>query len=187
MYTDMQNIDRFPAHPGKPVTEVDTGEVRVSRAPAVLHAPALGSCIAVLAYDRLTKIGGMAHVMLPGRAEKTSPAEKNRYAENAIDDLLDEVAGLGADIASLQVSLVGGADLIGDGNIHIQVRDSVMRYLEYLHITPAAQRLGGACARSVWMDLAEGNIYYTENGQGVIELFGCGAMEPRVDKGGKNE
>jgi chemotaxis protein CheD len=47
---------------------VMTGEVKVANAVdrVNLVSSALGSCIAVCVYDAEQKIGGMAHMMMPG-------------------------------------------------------------------------------------------------------------------------
>jgi len=123
--------------------EVGTGEVKIACAGATLRARALGSCIAVIAYEPIKKVGGIAHVMLPGRAGKNIKDEKTRYAEDAIDDLLVKLTDLGAETAGLEISLVGGADLLGEGNIHLQVASSVKGYLSCLNIKPKIERLGG--------------------------------------------
>ena len=45
---------------------VGLGEVEVSKDPlVVLAAHGLGSCIGVLAYDPIAKVGGLAHILLP--------------------------------------------------------------------------------------------------------------------------
>lgn len=129
-------------------------------AQGVLHAGALGSCVAVIVFDAGKKAGGMAHVMLPGRSPKRTG--DNRYAENAIEELLKKMAGPGTNAAGLKVCLVGGADLLGEGDIHILVRDSVVNYLKTLNIEARARRLGGSCARAAWLDVGSGEVFYKE-------------------------
>lgn len=173
----------FHLHDDTPVINVETGEVKASAEPVVLHAPAIGSCVVVIAYDPATKIGGMAHVMLPGRAPMHLCNGTRKYAENAIDELLKKTGALGASAADSKISLVGGADLLGDCDIHLLVKDSVIRYLAALHIFAGIQRLGGACARSVWLELATGDIYCRENDQPMMKLP---RHENGVARGGLN-
>ena len=156
--------------PGIPVIDVETGEVKVSGAVGILCARALGSCVAVMAHDPVKKAGGMAHIMLPGRAGDATAEEKNRYAEDAIDDLLEMLAVLGAKNSGLKVGLVGGADLVGDGNIHVLVRESVLSRLQALEIKPVALCLGGKRARSAWLDIASGKMYLKEENDAVSKL-----------------
>ena len=49
----------------KDFVDVNTGEVVVCRGKSTLRAFAMGSCIAVAAYDAAAQIAGMAHIMLP--------------------------------------------------------------------------------------------------------------------------
>ena len=44
---------------------VGISAIEVAKAPATLTALALGSCVAVILYDHLAKVGGLAHVLLP--------------------------------------------------------------------------------------------------------------------------
>ncbi|MBI4669610.1 MAG: hypothetical protein HY747_10605 [Elusimicrobia bacterium] len=50
---------------GNKIIEVGIGQVKVGRK-AILRADAIGSCIAVAAYDSKKRVGAMAHVMLAG-------------------------------------------------------------------------------------------------------------------------
>lgn len=47
------------------IIDIKIGEVKVVKPPIRLRASALGSCVAVVLYDNVERIGGMAHVMLP--------------------------------------------------------------------------------------------------------------------------
>lgn len=150
--------------------EVGTGEVKISCAGAALCARALGSCIAVVAYDPVKKMGGIAHVMLPGRAGKNIKDEKTRYAEDGIEDLLSKLTDLGVKAASLEISLVGGADLLGEGDIHSLLTASVLGYLSRLGIEPKIERLGGRLARSVRLETDSGKVFYAEGEQRTMIL-----------------
>ena len=146
--------------PHKKIVDVDTGSIRVSSEPAILQAVALGSCVAVLVCERNKKIGGLAHVMLPG---KSPSMEKNtKYAEDAIRTLLDDVSELGAELEDLEISLVGGANVLQEGDIPDIVIESVLDYLKQLRLELHCMRVGGIARRSVFLDTTSSRIYYTE-------------------------
>jgi len=107
--------------------------------------------------------------MLPGRAGNRTE-EKTRHAEDAIDDLLGKIKNPRAEIADLEISLIGGADLLGEGDIHLLVKDSILGYLRHLGTRPKLQRLGGDQPRSVWLEVGSGRILYTEGGIEAKEL-----------------
>lgn len=141
--------------------DVDTGGVEVSAEPVVLQSVALGSCIALVLYQRKMKIGGLAHIMLPG----PSPSSKinTKYTVDAIDALLDRVTKLGAGINDLEISVVGGANVLQEGDIPDKVTKSVLDYLQQLNLVVNCMRVGGVNRRSVFLETKTGDVYYTES------------------------
>lgn len=150
--------------------DIDTGKVSVSSEPVILRVLAIGSCIAVVACDRKRKIGGLAHIMLPGRSPNEKGEEKTKYSEDAIDNLLDTAKKAGAGKEDLEVTLVGGADILGDGSISGEIIDSVLNYLKKLGIEPKKKKIGGTKRRSVSLDIESGKIFYTEGDNKKEEL-----------------
>lgn len=144
------------------IIDVSTGEVKVSSVPAVLRALAIGSCVAVVAYDKINKIGGLAHVMLPGRSLRKEEAEKLKYAEDAMDFLLTNMQRLGSDRTHIEINLIGAANMLDEGSIPEQVLESVLVYLETLGIEPKNQKIGGNTFRGVYFDIGSGEISYSE-------------------------
>jgi len=153
--------------------DVDTGEVAVASGSGSLRVLALGSCVAVIAYDRAGKRGGLAHVMLPGRSPKRKDENRTRYAEDAIDVLFEKMKGLGVRIEDLEIILIGGANVLGEGDIPVLVVNSVFGYFKELGIEPVKVELGGTQRRSVLIDTGSGRIIYTK-GDGPAEELETG-------------
>ncbi len=63
---------------------VSIAQTRVARAPVILKAYGLGSCIAVSLYDPGSGIGGMGHMLLPCRPEKTPLGSESKYVDAGI-------------------------------------------------------------------------------------------------------
>ena len=152
------------------IINVDTGEVKVTSRPAILRALALGSCVAMIAYDGNRKIGGLAHIMLPGRSLKEDVQGKMKYAEDAIDTLISRMKEEDIETRDLDVSLIGGANVLAEGDIPDKVIRSILDYLERLDIKVKAKRIGGAERRSASLDIRSGKILYTEGDSVVREL-----------------
>ncbi|MFH1875416.1 MAG: chemotaxis protein CheD [Candidatus Omnitrophota bacterium] len=150
--------------------DVNTGEVEVSSQPVVLRAMAIGSCVVVVAFDRGRKMGGLAHIMLPGRAPEREDKDKAKYTEDAIDELLIKLKNLGVKREDLEISVVGGADLLGESSISELIASSVLDYLRSLGIEPRQQSLGGTQRRSVSFGIGSGKILYTEGDSQEKEL-----------------
>ena len=75
----------------------------------------------VTALDSKKGVGALAHVMLPGRSPKEPDT---RYGADAIDMMINKITCLGSNIKDVEVSLIGGAnilkrndDTIGEDNI----------------------------------------------------------------------
>jgi len=73
---------------------VSTGCVATGLNNGIIKTTPLGSCVAVIAFDKTSKTGGIAHIMLPCKSPKEDNAEENKYAENAIENLLDALKRL---------------------------------------------------------------------------------------------
>lgn len=140
--------------------DVDTGELRVSSEQVILQSIALGSCVAMVVFERNMKIGGLAHIMLPGKSPTSNNSTK--YAENAIDALLNAVVQLGVKISNLEISVVGGANVLQEGDIPDKVIESVLGYLKKINLEVKYMRVGGIERRSMFLDTASGSVYYTE-------------------------
>lgn len=161
---DFENGDKFDSFWDDAFIDVDTGEVKVSSEPVTLRAIAIGSCVAVVVYDRVHKIGGLAHVMLPGRSTETESESRTKYAEDAIDVLIEGVRklGSGAGNGDLEISIVGGANVLREGDIPDKVTKSVKDHLKRLKLGWHKERLGGTERRSVFLDAASGRVFYVE-------------------------
>ncbi|MFC1504809.1 chemotaxis protein CheD [Spirochaetota bacterium] len=127
-------------------------------------ANALGSCIAVILYDIERKIGGVAHIMLPGKAPKK--INDYRYAENGVKEILSEMLKKGAHKHTMIACLIGAGnvlkrndDTICDSNIR-----SVHAALASAGIAVEKEVLGGNERRRARMEIESGKIYYSENG-----------------------
>jgi chemotaxis protein CheD len=156
--------------------DVSTGQVKVTGGDAVLESNGIGSCVCVAAYDSVTRCGGIAHIMLPGtvsQAEENNEETRLRYAGNAIAALVENLAGIGADILRVNVFAVGGGnvlklynDTICQNNI-----DSVKKFLSDYNLKISAEFLGGTIRRRIRLDLAAGAFYCAEGDESEIRIL----------------
>ena len=89
--------------------EVRIGEMQVAKAPVILKS-LLGSCVAVILYDKINRVGGLAHIFLPKKSmnPKNEVHPDSRYADTAVPRLLSEVLQIGAEKRNLVAYMVGG-------------------------------------------------------------------------------
>lgn len=152
--------NKLESTPHLQTIDVDTGQIRVSADPATLQAIALGSCIALVVYERKKRIGGIAHIMLPGKSP--SMKKRTRYAEDAIEELLVSTKKMGAEIDDVEISVVGGANVLQEGDIPERVLESVLDCLKKLRVELVGMRVGGIERRSAFLDTVSGDVFYTE-------------------------
>ncbi|MEA3224772.1 MAG: chemotaxis protein CheD [Planctomycetota bacterium] len=167
----------------KEIVDVYMGQVKLGRGDVMLRSLAIGSCIAIAAYDFKLKIGAMAHVMLPGSAPEKS-SEINKYAPNAIDAMIDLMVQAHSDKSNIEVCLVGAGnvlqkedDAICDANIR-----STTRILEERNIPIRATALGGMERKSISLDIETGSVTYRK-GDGQKQLLWRPATSQLNDTG----
>jgi chemotaxis protein CheD len=123
----------------------------------------LGSTTAVVLYDEVAKVGGIAHYVLPRSASKTGPSDgyPAMYADVGIPLLVESCKQLGASVGSLSARVAGGALLlekgkcynIGEGNV-----SAARKILSELGIKVIAEHVGGNHNRSLRLDIPTGKI-----------------------------
>lgn len=128
-----------------------------------LRALGLGSCIGFCAMDPKTKIGCIAHIMLPEAKSPDTP-EFGKYADTAVPYVLEEMAKRGVDKSRLRIAIVGGAQLfafegagerldVGKRNV-----DAVKRLIDSNRLKCRAEDTGGKSGRTVVLDATTGEV-----------------------------
>ena len=141
-----------------------------------LTAMALGSCVAVVAYDPVSRVTGMAHIALPG-----NPRDRNRqqgegyYADTAIPALFEQMGRRGASKAGLglEIKLIGGASILGVmAGRDIGKRNvlGVKRVLWRHGLGPMAEEVGGSNSRTVKVQGGGGRVVVSTPGQASRDL-----------------
>jgi chemotaxis protein CheD len=124
-----------------------------------LVAYGLGSCIALTVWDPRTRVGGLAHFMLPnGPANAGSPV---KFIDSGLDNFLKAVEAKGANVnrsilkaaGAAAMLTVGGGLAIGKRNAEAMTTVLASRGLS---LTGAA--LGGSAGRTVQLEVADGRF-----------------------------
>ncbi len=154
--------------------DVQIGEVRTCQGDVTLRSRAIGSCIAIAAYDRAQRIGSLAHAMLPGRVpEKKISEPKTRYMANAIEAMIEGMTSLGAKVSDIQVFLVGGGNVLerNDDTICEHNIESAKKLLKENDLELTAHALGGVLRRTISFDVGLGTVRYTEGDSSEKQLW----------------
>ncbi len=99
---------------------VGVGDMAVSNDPEdVIVTFALGSCLGVVIYDPLAKVGGMLHAMLPDSSiarKKNEEFNPYKFVNTGIPLLFKEAYKLGAKKSKLQVKMAGCSRILDNSN-----------------------------------------------------------------------
>jgi chemotaxis protein CheD len=136
------------------------GEMVVSSSlDAHLVAYGLGSCIALAVWDPRTKVGGLAHFMLPaGPANTGSPV---KFIDTGLDVFLKTLETRGAFLNRSILKTAGAAAMLTvGGGLAIGKRnaESMAAALAARGLATSATALGGNAGRTVQLDVGDGRF-----------------------------
>lgn len=151
------------ATPGEKLV-VGVGDLVVSandRAQIVTYA--LGSCLGVMAFDPVARVGGLLHVMLPDSTIDATKAanQPDMFVDTGVPRLFREAYKLGAVKERMVVKVAGGAAVqTGSDMFEIGKRNliALRKILWKNSVMVKAQDVGGSCSRTVTLDLGTGNV-----------------------------
>jgi len=141
---------------------VGIGQIIIVRAPEPLACIGLGSCVAVIMYDPVTKLGGIVHVLLPN-APRSSPENPEKYADTGTRKLLQEMLVKGARKDRIVAKLVGGAQMFPGMNLYVKDIGKancteVWKVLRELGIRVTGEDIEGSKGRSAYLDTNTGKV-----------------------------
>jgi chemotaxis protein CheD len=142
---------------------VEMGQVRVSASPSILTCYGLGSCVAVFLYDRISRIGGGAHITLPCYNEHDTVDSKLHYADYALETVMYRMQALGASILHLRAKIVGGANISAFSSICVGSKntEAILHILTKEGIFLAASDIGGNSGRKARFNTCTGLVEIT--------------------------
>ena len=91
--------------------KVGMADLNVCKAPDMITTLGLGSCIGIAVYDPVTKVGGLAHIMLPDSTQMRNNSNIAKFADTGIEELIKRVTAAGANKRRLVAKIAGGAKM----------------------------------------------------------------------------
>ena len=144
---------------------VKVADYAVRRGEHVIATIGLGSCVAIVLYDRDTRTGGLAHILLPSQAMSRETANPAKFPETIVPLMLQEMRALaGGASGRLSAKIVGGASMFGNlipsGGINVGERNiaAVRGVLSQAKIPIIAEDVGSDHGRSVFLFLEDGRV-----------------------------
>lgn len=153
------------------IIKVGMADLKTCLSPDGLTTLGLGSCIGIAIRDPVTKVGGLAHIMLPdSTAIRNMGTNIAKYADTGIAELVRQMELLGARRNRMVAKIAGGATMfafqsksdmvqVGERNAEASIKK-----LRELNIPILAQDTGANYGRTV--------IFYPETGDYIIRAVG---------------
>ncbi|MBP2635836.1 MAG: cheD [Firmicutes bacterium] len=156
--------------------KVGMADYKVGRSPASLISYGLGSCVGIALFDAVTKVGGLAHIMLPDSTQARSAENIAKFADTALPAMLNEIIKLGATKSRITAKIAGGAQMFTFTNATDIMRvgernaEAVRVMLKKLDIRLLAEDTGGNYGRTVELKLDTGSFRVKTIDKGEKEL-----------------
>ncbi|MCA0969117.1 chemotaxis protein CheD [Halobacillus litoralis] len=159
------------------IVKVGIADVKLGAIPDKIRTSGLGSCVGAVVYDERKQLAGMAHVMLPDSTmAKQGTINRYKYADTAMDDLLEMLLEKGASKYRLKAKLAGGAQMftfksssdmmrIGPRNI-----EAVKKKLTQFNIPIISEDVGGKSGRTIVFDPATAQLHIRKVNHGEVTI-----------------
>lgn len=143
----------------------------------------LGSCVAITIWHPDAQIGGMCHYMLPSRHTRGQAVLDGKYADEALELMLNEFRQNGVSVEECQVKLIGG------GNMFPAVRKLAASHVGFKNIETGrallkrhglrihAEHLGGIGHRNLMFDVWSGHVWIKHQPPAPSPCESCEAKE----------
>ena len=154
------------------IIKVGMADLKVCKSPNGVTTLGLGSCVGIALRDPVTKVGGLAHIMLPDSTAIRQNSSIPKFADTGIEELVRQMVAAGAGRNKLVAKIAGGAQMfnfqsksdlgrVGDRNV-----EAVKKKLQAMKIPILAEDTGKDYGRTV--------IFYPETGDFIIRSVGRG-------------
>lgn len=150
--------------------KVGMADLKLCISPDSVTTLGLGSCVGVAIRDPNTKIGGLAHIMLPDSGAVKNNTNVAKFADTGIVELVAQMEKAGASRSRMVAKIAGGAQMfalqsktelmrVGERNV-----SAVKEKLAELKIPILAEDTGANYGRTV--------EFYPESGDYIIKSVG---------------
>ncbi len=155
---------------------VNIADMKFTRGEGKIITYALGSCIGITLYDTRIKLGALIHIMLPTCPPGDKTANVYKFADTAIKETLRKLAIMGGMKSSYICKIAGGAQMFATNstsavaNVGKHNIDAVKMALAKEGIRISSEQVGGKTARTMILDVANGQVSLRSIGSPEIKL-----------------
>lgn len=153
--------------------KVGMADLKTCVSPNSVITLGLGSCVGIAIRDPLTKIGGLAHIMLPDSTKIRNNSNIAKFADTGIVELVNRMVRAGASRTRLVAKIAGGAKMFevtgtdSIGSIGDKNALASKKKLKELGIRLIAEDTGLNYGRTVELHCDTGEYYIKSVGKPV--------------------
>ncbi len=152
---------------------VDIADLTVSKdVDSSLITYSLGSCIGLVIYDPVARVGGLLHFMLPESSLSPEKAKNNpaMFCDTGVPKLFHAAYEIGAVKNRLIIKVAGGAQLLDESKtFNIGKRNYLaLRKLFWKNgVAINSEDVGGSVSRTLKLDIGSGTVTVRSRNQEV--------------------
>jgi len=155
---------------------VGVADMKVSNNPGEsIITYSLGSCIGLVIYDPVVKVGGILHYMLPESSinKEKAAAMPYMFADTGIPRLFKTAYNLGAMKQRMKVYVAGGSEILDQSeffNIGKRNYMALKKMFFKNNMMINKQDVGGNTNRTVRLEIGTGDIYVKTSGGKEVKI-----------------
>ena len=149
---------------------VAVGDMKIGQDVDMIVTHALGSCLGLMVYDPIAKVGGLLHAMLPLSKINPDKAKANPYmfVDTGVPTLFKALYEIGGQKSRMVIKAAGCGNPLGKNEMFkIGERNyTVLKKLLWKNsILLEAEDVGGTISRTVYLELATGQTVISSGGK----------------------
>ena len=151
---------------------VGMADLKVCKNPEILTTLGLGSCVGVALYDKVNKVAGLAHAMLPDSNSFTNNSNRMKFVDTSIADMIVKMCLQGANKSQIRAKIAGGAQMFAHNSTNESMRigdrnvEATINLLRKLGIPLLGKETGENFGRTVEL--------YSDDGRFIIKTISHG-------------
>jgi len=155
---------------------VGVADMKISNSPDdSLMTYSLGSCIGLVIYDPVVKVGGILHYMLPESQIDKTKAQKNPYmfADTGIPRLFKGAYKFDAKKNRMKIYVFGGAQILDQkGFFNIGKRNymALKKMFFKNKVIIDTEETGGEVNRTIRLEIKTGEVFVKTSGNREIKV-----------------
>jgi chemotaxis protein CheD len=149
---------------------VAVGDMKIGQEVDTIVTHAIGSCLGLMVYDPIAKVGGLLHAMLPLSKINPDKAKTNPYmfVDTGVPTLFKALNEIGGQKSRMVIKAAGCGNPLGKNEM-FKIGEHNYTILKKLlwknNILLEAEDVGGTISRTVYLDLATGQTVISSGGK----------------------